>query len=269
MRLITLATCALNQWALDFEGNHRRIRESILLAKNVGATYRIGPELETCGYGCEDHFHESDTELHAWEVIAAICTEEGLLKGSLIVADVGAPATSFGARYNCRVLIVDGRIALVRPKKSLADDGNYRESRWFTAWTRENETITWILPDSCRGLALDGGDEVPFGDGALIFDDCGIGCETCEELWTPDAPHISLALNGIEIISNGSGSHHQLRKLDARMRLIQSASGKAGGVYMYANQRGCDGGRLYYDGCMHCGERPDCCSGEAIRCTRR
>jgi len=24
---------------------------------------------------------------------------------------------------------------------------------------------------------------------------------------------------------------------------------QAGGVYLYANQRGCDGGRLYYDGC--------------------
>ena len=23
----------------------------------------------------------------------------------------------------------------------------------------------------------------------------------------------------------------------------------AGGVYLYANQRGCDGGRMYYDGC--------------------
>ena len=33
------------------------------------------------------------------------------------------------------------------------------------------------------------------------------------------------------------------------MDLIKSASGKAGGVYLYSNQRGCDGGRLYYDGC--------------------
>lgn len=24
---------------------------------------------------------------------------------------------------------------------------------------------------------------------------------------------------------------------------------QAGGVYMYANQQGCDGGRLYFDGC--------------------
>ena len=42
---------------------------------------------------------------------------------------------------------------------------------------------------------------VPFGDGALAFDDAGLGSETCEELWTPDAPHIVLALNGIEIVT--------------------------------------------------------------------
>ena len=24
---------------------------------------------------------------------------------------------------------------------------------------------------------------------------------------------------------------------------------QSGGVYLYANQKGCDGGRLYYDGC--------------------
>ena len=41
----------------------------------------------------------------------------------------------------------------------------------------------------------------------------------------------------------------QLRKLDRRLELMKSATAKAGGVYLYANQRGCDGGRLYYDGC--------------------
>ena len=41
----------------------------------------------------------------------------------------------------------------------------------------------------------------------------------------------------------------QLRKLHQRLDLMRSATAKAGGVYLYANQRGCDGGRLYYDGC--------------------
>lgn len=73
-----------------------------------------------------------------------------------------------------------------------------------------------------------------------------VGSETCEELFTPSAPHIGMSLSGVEIVGNGSGSHHELRKLSTRISLIQSATAKAGGVYLYANQRGCDGGRLYY-----------------------
>lgn len=40
-RLATLATCNLNQWAMDFEGNLKRILESIRAAKDAGATYRV------------------------------------------------------------------------------------------------------------------------------------------------------------------------------------------------------------------------------------
>lgn len=45
-RKITVATSTLNQWVLDFDGNLERILESILEAKEIGATYRTGPELE-------------------------------------------------------------------------------------------------------------------------------------------------------------------------------------------------------------------------------
>ena len=58
-----------------------------------------------------------------------------------------------------------------------------------------------------------------------------------------------MALNGVEIFTNGSGSHHELRKLDVRVNLIAQATRKVGGVYLYANQQGCDGERVYYDGC--------------------
>jgi NAD+ synthase (glutamine-hydrolysing) len=34
-----------------------------------------------------------------------------------------------------------------------------------------------------------------------------------------------------------------------RLDLMMSGTAKSGGVYLYANQRGCDGGRLYFDGC--------------------
>lgn len=45
-RKVTVAVTTLNQWALDFEGNMNRILQSIVEAKELGAVYRTGPELE-------------------------------------------------------------------------------------------------------------------------------------------------------------------------------------------------------------------------------
>jgi NAD+ synthase (glutamine-hydrolysing) len=38
-------------------------------------------------------------------------------------------------KYNCRVILADGKIVMIRPKIFLANDGNYRELRFFTPWT--------------------------------------------------------------------------------------------------------------------------------------
>lgn len=75
-----------------------------------------------------------------------------------------------------------------------------------------------------------------------------VAAEVCEELFSPIPPHAELALNGVEVFMNASGSHHQLRKLDLRLRAFIGATHTRGGVYMYSNQQGCDGGRLYYGG---------------------
>lgn len=87
-----------------------------------------------------------------------------------------------------------------------------------------------------------------FGNAVIRTKDTSIACETCEELWVPKNPHVDYGLDGVEIIMNGSSSHHELRKLHTRLGLIMNASHRNGGVYVYANQRGCDGGRVYYDG---------------------
>lgn len=52
---VKVATCNLNQFAMDFHGNLERIKMSIREAKRLGARYRLGPELETTGYSCEAH----------------------------------------------------------------------------------------------------------------------------------------------------------------------------------------------------------------------
>ncbi len=244
MKLVTLATCNLNQWALDFAGNLDRIKMSIQLAKAAGATYRLGPELEVPGYGCQDSFLEGDTLRHSWEVLAQILDSD---LTDDILCDIGMPVMHKNVRYNCRVFVYKRQIWLIRPKLILASDGNYREQRWFTPWQHRYQVEAHALPRFIRDLT--GQETVPLGDAAIATRDTALAAETCEELFAPNSPHIALGLDGIEIITNGSGSHHELRKLNKRIDLIRSASVKSGGVYLYANQQGCDGDRLYYDGC--------------------
>ncbi|KAJ7876832.1 carbon-nitrogen hydrolase [Mycena leptocephala] len=241
--LITLAT-SLNQWALDFQGNLERILASIAIAKERGATLRVGPELEIPGYGCLDHFLEGDTVLHSWEVLAKILTSE---EAQGIVCDIGMPVVHKNVIYNCRIIIHNRKILLIRPKMWLANDGNYRELRYFTPWAKHRQWEDHYLPRIIQ--VVTGQTKVTFGDAVISTQDTCIGVELCEELFTPASPHILMGLDGVEIFTNSSGSHHELRKLYTRVELIKEATLKLGGVYLYANQQGCDGDRLYYDGC--------------------
>uniref|UniRef100_A0A8C0KX25 Glutamine-dependent NAD(+) synthetase n=1 Tax=Canis lupus dingo TaxID=286419 RepID=A0A8C0KX25_CANLU len=211
-RKVTVAACALNQWALDFQGNLQRILKSIEIAKRKGARYRLGPELEICGYGCWDHYYESDTLLHSLQVLAALL-ESPVTQD--IICDVGMPVLHRNVRYNCRVIFLNRRILLIRPKMALANEGNYRELRWFTPWSRSRQTEEYFLPRMIQDVTKQ--ETVPFGDAVLATRDTCIGSEICEELWTPHRSAQSLPTNG--------------------------------GIYLLANQKGCDGDRLYYDGC--------------------
>ncbi|XP_077178182.1 glutamine-dependent NAD(+) synthetase isoform X4 [Paroedura picta] len=213
-RTVTVATCALNQWALDFDGNLGRILKSVEIAKCKGARYRLGPELEICGYGCSDHYFESDTLLHSFQVLAKLL-ESPVTQD--IICDVGMPVMHRNVRYNCRVIFLN------------------------------NQVEDYFLPRMIQKITNQ--ESVPFGDAVLATLDTCIGSEICEELWTPNSPHIEMGIDGVEIFTNSSASHHVLRKAHMRVDLVNSAMTKNGGIYILANQKGCDGDRLYYDGC--------------------
>lgn len=243
-RKVTLATCSLNQWALDFEGNLERILKSVEMAKAKGAKYRLGPELEICGYGCADHYYESDTILHSFEVLKQLL-ESPITQD--IICDVGMPIMHHTVRYNCRVIFLNRKILLIRPKMTMANIGLHRELRWFSPWSQTRQVENYFLPRMIQEVT--GQETVPFGDCVLSTKDTCIGSEICQELWTPRSPHINMSLDGVEIFTNSSASPHTLRKANQRVNLIKSATVKCGGIYLYSNQRGCDGDRVYYDGC--------------------
>ena len=265
--LVTIATCNLNQWALDYEGNKSRIKNSITLARKANCTYRIGPELEITGYSCEDHFYEIDTMTFAWmslrDIIADGFTDD-------ILCDFGMPILHNGVRYNCRVFVLNREILLIRPKMWMADDGNYREDRHFTPWSKHkmSELEDFSIPEEMwdvlhasqtfRTPAASGSaasehrlnvqKTAPFGIGIVQCRDASIGAEVCEELFTAESMNIYLGFEGVDIMSNGSASHFQLGKRNRRHELIKEATKKNGGIYMYSNMLGCDGNRMAFDG---------------------
>ncbi len=99
--------------------------------RGEGAKYRLGPELEISGYSCEDHFMELDLYLHCDQSLAAILSTD---LTDDILCDIGCPVMHRGVRYNCRIFCLNRKIVLIRPKIYLADDGNYREKRFFSSW---------------------------------------------------------------------------------------------------------------------------------------
>ena len=248
MKGFRVATCSLNQLAQDYDGNQNRIIQSIQESIDKGAVLRVGPELEITGYGCDDAFFELDTTIFSWEVL------ENILKCQFknILIDVGMPVIRNSNLYNCRILILNSKILLIRPKTKLAGNGIYREERWFVPWDHSKSCL-YELPPNIQKVT--GQKVVPFSSNAVIqlFGISGsvmkMGFEICEELWRPDASHIELfGEQGCHLICNSSGGYWEIRKLDLAWTLMKSATLKCGGAYTFANMLGMDGGRTCYYG---------------------
>lgn len=154
--------------------------------------------------------------------------------------------------YNCRILILNSKILLIRPKTKLAGNGIYREERWFVPWD-SGKSCLYDLPPNIQ--AVTGQKVVPFSSNAAIqlISTSGsimkMGFEICEELWRPDATHIELfGEQGCHLICNSSGGYWEIRKLDLAWTLMKSATLKCGGAYTFSNMIGMDGGRTCYYG---------------------
>eukprot|EP00918_Siedleckia_nematoides_P099009 GHVU01216650.1.p1 GENE.GHVU01216650.1~~GHVU01216650.1.p1 ORF type:complete len:726 (+),score=95.58 GHVU01216650.1:506-2683(+) len=246
VRSIRVATCALSQWALDFEGNLSRTLHSLRIAWQRGAAFRCGPELELCGYGCDDHFFEADTYDHCWESLSIILVASANEFPGLLF-DIGMPVVHKGRRYSAKVVAHNGQIIFIRPKAVLSNTGGHAEGRWFCAfpWNAPLESfdefpVSEVGPHS----------PVPFGVGVLRFMEAHIMLEISQEMSAPEFFHGPAAhhRSNIDLFANGAAFTHKLNGHADRLSLIRSRLAGSGGAYMMANQRGVDSGPLYYDG---------------------
>jgi NAD+ synthase (glutamine-hydrolysing) len=120
------------------------------------------------------------------------------------------------------------------------------ENRWFTPWKKGYILEDFILPKVFSEKFKQC--ECKIGIDIIRAKDLSYTPEICEELWIPHSPSTDLAMWGVDIIGNSSGSHFMINKQESRYELIVNSSKKNGCVYIYSNLIGCDGGRLYFDG---------------------
>jgi NAD+ synthetase len=245
--IITIGVATVNQFVLDFENNRHNIFQTIVEADAAKVKVLGFPELAICGYSCQDHFYERELFVMSYYMLKNLVSATAQYTRNMIVA-IGCPIMHRDVRYNCTVFFGNGKIFLIRPKINLADDGNYREARWFTPWLKEGLEDFYFDDNSDMHDDQENG-AIPFGVGVLNCNGILIGAEICEELWVSDNIGAKLFLSGVDILINGSGSHYEKGKQEEKREvLIKATTRKSGGVYIYSNLEGCDGERLYFDG---------------------
>ena len=144
MKLIRVATAALNQTPLDWNGNAANIRKAIESARAAGARLLCLPELCISGYGCEDAFFSGAVGEMAARVVEELLPHTG----DMLVA-VGCPSCMPVRCTNASAVLVDGNLAGLVTKQHLAGDGLHYEPRWFKPWPADAVARTNLADQDC------------------------------------------------------------------------------------------------------------------------
>ena len=162
---------------MDFEGNAERIIESIRIAKKRGATFRTGPELEITYPSFNLQMVDLIADMAVWTIFwrtthtyipgkcFAVSFHTKIAKTYCSISecteiwycpDLNRPVRHRSVYYNCRVIVYNKYIHLIRPKIWLANDGNYRERRYFQCWREPRYMETHEIPVSGWPLLASG-----------------------------------------------------------------------------------------------------------------
>lgn len=184
----------------------------------------VFPELCVTGYCCQDLFNQPALLNGALEQLERIVSAT---RGSDMLVAVGCPLTFRGELYNCAVVIQNGAVLGIIPKKFLPNYNEFYEMRHFAP-----------APLSAGEKELFGS-VVPFGLN-LVFrcrelPEFAFAAEICEDLWAPCPPSIDLALGGATIIANLSASNETIGKGAYRSSLVTGQSARLICGYVFAS----------------------------------
>lgn len=201
------------------------IEKIIAASKNSDASVIAFPELCVTGYTCADLFRQRtllDASVTALEDLRKASLD---MQGKLIA--VGAPIEAEDRLYNCAVFIANGKYLGIVPKTHIPNYAEFYEARWFTS-------ASMLRIDSVKL----GEENVPIGLDLIFCDDNSnlrVGCEICEDLWSPNPPSSKAALAGANLIVNLSASNEVLTKNEYRRDLVRMQSARLLSAYLYVS----------------------------------
>jgi NAD+ synthase (glutamine-hydrolysing) len=208
----------------DCDYNIREIKSVVERASQEKVQIVCFPELSITAYSCGDLFFQEALQRKAvasLTVLAAFMKE----KPSLI-AIVGLPLRIKSSLFNMAAVVsAEGILGLV-PKTHIPNDREYYEKRWFAS----------AADLSAFSVEIDG-EEVPVAAEGMIFRTPfgNFGIEICEDLWMPNPPSSTLALQGADILFNLSASNELVGKHRYRKSLVLQQSGRCNAAYVYAS----------------------------------
>lgn len=182
------------------------------------------PELCITGYSCGDLFFQEALQRRA---IAALTELVAFMKEKpSLIAIVGLPLRIKSSLFNVAAVISGEGILGIVPKTNIPNDREYYEKRWFAA------------AGDLRDFSIEiGGDAVPVASEGMVFRTpfAHFAIEICEDLWTPNPPSSSLALQGADILFNLSASNELVGKHQYRKSLVLQQSARCNAAYVYAS----------------------------------
>ncbi len=195
--------------------NRKQITKLIDMAKEQNVEVLVFPELCITGYTCGDLFLQEALISSSKEELMKIVD---YTKNSDMVIAVGMPFTNKNKLYNVAVIIQNGKILAIIPKKHIPSHGDLNESRYFTPGKSTPEIID-----------LDGF-RFPFGTNVALRcnkpSKLSICVEIGEDLWAPIPPSSTHALYGATLVLNPSASPRTIGKVDYRSGLVNMQSSK-------------------------------------------
>lgn len=222
MRSVRIALAQINPIVGDFDYNVGKIVEYIRRAEELQADVICFPELVLTGYPPEDLLLKPQFVEDNLAALDRIVRETNDLTCVSIIGYVDAEDDI----YNAAAVIRRGEVRGKYRKMFLPNSSVFNEERYFQAGKEPN---------------------------LFVLGDVRIGINICEDIWYPDGPGLTQALNGADVLINISSSPYHAGKREFRKTMLSTRASDYATYLAYVNLVGgqdelvFDGGSMVFD----------------------